>query len=99
MNVNGKDNLKSSNEQLFKAEPIDGTPFVAVEMDGKHWAAIGKWRITDTYESREKLLEVVENPNWNMIVAVMHVVGMEAKEVLNILNKEDIKTPQVETSK
>lgn len=100
MNVEKKHNSNSEyrtdkNGKLFKAEPIEGTPFVLIEMEGKYHARIGKWAITDHYDDKAELLKAVENPNWNMLVAVMHVVSMEAKEILNVLTKEETENSQI----
>lgn len=91
MSVNENDNSNSGEiTQSINVKHIDGTPFVMIKSENNYWAAIGKWRISDTYKSEADLIEAITNPNWNMLIAVMHVVGMEAKEIKNLLTQEEI---------
>lgn len=94
MNVSENDSLNSGKEltQQTNVKHLDGTPFIMIRSNNKYWAAIGKWRISDTYESETELIKALESPNWNMLIAVMHVVGMEAKEIGNLLSEEELKS-------
>lgn len=60
-------------------EPLEGTPFAYVQTEeGKEFLAMGNKRVTD-YKTKEELLKMVENKDWDLILnaVVVIVKGME----------------------
>lgn len=82
---------KSESGELVKFEHVEDTPFTIVERteikDEKNcFLAIGQSRVT-TYETREKINELLEKPTWRLITDM--VVDMVNKTVETKLNNQN----------
>lgn len=62
--------------QLVQQWQIENTPFMAIKMDGKFFISLGKYRITEPYETLEELIQEEEpqHLNWNRIVQVIYTI-------------------------
>lgn len=85
-NAKENDNLESGNiregEELKKTEDIPGTPFRAIwnEQNG-WWGVCGKYRITETFETKDELIEHVNKKPWDIILAVVNIAMIEGKKL------------------
>jgi hypothetical protein len=71
------DNSEHS-EELIKREMIPNTPFMAVWTEETQWiGTLGKYRISQSYETQEELNQDVNMKNWDIMMAVMNVTILE----------------------
>lgn len=74
MNANEKTNLSYS-EELIKREAMDSNPFQAIWTEKTDWfAALGQFRITDSFETKEKLEKFLNEKNWETIMSIASVL-------------------------
>lgn len=66
---------QDSNYEVLKRQEIKDTPFTLVTLnnEGKteHFAAYGKYRITEHYDKADTCINEVKKVTWNRLVQVM----------------------------
>lgn len=67
--------IEIENEQLIKRTEIETTPFTIVELDGKHFGTIGKYKITPDYETHEEAHNSVTQLTWNNITNLIFILN------------------------
>lgn len=58
-------NNKLNSQPETEEYQIQGSPFKAIKENGKWFAAWGKGKMTEDFETLEELLEWIENNYWN----------------------------------
>lgn len=72
--LNNQNNLNSSNEELIKKEPIEGTPFTIIGHNEEWNVLLGRYRIGGPFKSKEEGINEAYNTSWDMILKVMQAV-------------------------
>lgn len=80
----------SESSHLVKREHIEGTPFWMIEKDGKAFATMGKYRITEPMESKELVKAWMDEHTWELVLTVIGIV-LEEAGVLPLRTKEVLK--------
>lgn len=89
----GNASVTDKPSSLIDYEQLEGTPFLIVSMEQEnsnkkeHFGAIGKVRITEMYETKEKAIEETVEITWDRIVQVMTVIIEEKDRIKKILDE------------
>lgn len=70
----------SSTTELTEVIPIQDTPFAAVRIESKYFLAMGKYRLTELYDTYEELNNDITNITWNRLTQVIAIICMEEIE-------------------
>lgn len=73
MNVEKTDSKDSSSELISRVD-IKDTPFTIITTEEKHFGAMGRYRITELYNTYEEAVEETKKITWNRIVQVIQLV-------------------------
>lgn len=70
--------------ELREERRIENTPFTAVKLEEKWFLTMGKYRMTDTYESLEELMqeEQLHSTNWNLLTNMLAAMQVELGRVI-----------------
>ena len=83
---NDMSNTTDRQNSNFETELIENTPFMRVEKDGKHFAIIAGKRVTEFYNTKQELLDKVNERNWDLITCLVGVMISEQEAVQEIYN-------------
>lgn len=74
---NKKQNLIEEKEgtELIKKTDIKNSPFVIISADGKHFAALGNYRLTELYTSFEECKKEIQKITWNRIIQIITITN------------------------
>lgn len=72
-------NLDSSREGEVERKEIENSPFTAIRIGDECFGSMGKYRITEVYESIEEVEKELEVITWNRIVQVV-ILMIETKK-------------------
>lgn len=90
--IGGTLNTKDS-EQLVKIDQIEGTPFSLVTVKERgSFIALGRMRLTDSYEREADAIKQVNPNNWEFTVAVIYatVDALQSySEKIDRINEEE----------
>lgn len=64
-------NNSPSTSQIIKREPIPNTGFELISTEQGHFIALGQFRLTQQYQTRETALETVEKHDWELIIGLI----------------------------
>ena len=81
MEVKGATEVKG-NTELIKRKEVKNTPFTIISKTdtNEHFAVMGDYRITEVYDSQNKVEKEVKKITWNRIVQVMMILNEKVKE-------------------
>ena len=68
------------NTELVEKIEVEGTPFTIVKNEELWYILLGKYRLTEGYESKELALDEANTINWNKILQVCIIIGNTIKE-------------------
>lgn len=83
MNVKEADN-SNLNSELIQRDEVKDTPFMIITIEDKgSFGALGEYRITETYKTKEAVRQEVEKITWNRVIQVMMIINdkMEKEEI------------------
>lgn len=81
-NQNYSNNIELTHEsETTKLYTIKNTPFTIAVENGQHHVTIGKYRISETFETIEEAYKDSERTDWYRIMAIAGVVASE--EIIN----------------
>lgn len=69
-------------EELIHREELEGTPFHIVKVEQSYFVALGKYRLSDFFESALEAKSFILNFNWNTLMNVLVCV-------IETLNSQD----------
>ena len=69
-----KDLLNTTDKENFNFKQIENTPFTIVSEDEKVFAVMGKYRLTENYNSAEECEKAVTEITWNRLIQVMSIM-------------------------
>lgn len=83
-------NLK--NEELIKHETIENTPFTIITVEGKSFGALGKYRITEGFDTADKVKKEldIKNLTWNRIAQIILILNNSKIDINNIVKEEKL---------
>lgn len=70
-------------EELIKRTEMENTPFWIITTDGKSFATLGHYKITEDYNTPEQVEAELKKMTWNKIIQIMTLVH----EILTNKNK------------
>lgn len=82
-------------DELVKMNPIEGTPFTLVTVKERGtFVALGRMRLTDSYEREADAVKQVNVNNWEFTIAVIYAVvdavgHYNASETIDRLHEEE----------
>lgn len=74
--ANSMDNSQSS---LINQEPIENTPFTLITTDEGSFCAMGLYRITEIYPTKNEAISKATSITWNNLVTVMMIIAEKMK--------------------
>lgn len=83
----------SQNEELFRREAIENTPFIKLWSKEKGWAlGIAEHRITKWYETEKEITTLVKGTqngklDWNLLTAVILILIEKDAEMKKLITK------------
>ena len=70
----------SQNEQLVTHEKLEGTPFTIVKQENKWLLVIGNTRMIEDKNSREEILETLDQEHWTITMRVTIMIAQKIFE-------------------
>ena len=77
----------TTDKQVSTFKPLEGTPFTLVTDENKVYGVMGKYRLTEGFESEEEAEEQVKAITWNRLVQVFSIMINE-QDKIKLLNEE-----------
>lgn len=78
----------SMNEELVTATPVEDTPFHIIKTGDKYFLALGKYRLTELFDSFGDVETEVINSTWELLFKVISVAVTESINQERILQKQ-----------
>ena len=72
------DQNKSESSTLVEVKQIVDTPFTDVRNDDKWFLALGKFKLSETVDSEEKVIEMSKDTSWSRLMNIMFIVATDA---------------------
>ena len=66
--------VEQKNEELLKSHEVEGTPFKVIEYDGKFFLALGRSRISDSYDTKDECVAIVDGSSWDFMCTVIYAI-------------------------
>lgn len=70
----------STTNELTELINIEDTPFTAVRIENKYFLAMGKYRLTELFDTYEAVTAEIHNITWNRLTQVIAIICMEEIE-------------------
>lgn len=70
---------QNSGEQLMQYHQVESTPFTIIKHEKGHTVMIGKYRLSEDYETAKEAMEDAKRMDWDRIMQVMGVMLEEYK--------------------
>lgn len=67
----------SENKKMIERIPLEGTPFTMLRVEKECFGALGKYRITDMYNTIPEVEEKLIKKDWDTIMIVATIVALE----------------------
>ena len=74
-------------EELVKRTDIVDSPFVVVTTEEGSFVTMGKYRLTEPFESEEEAIINGSEITWNRIIQVLMLINQEMEENKELLTK------------
>lgn len=74
-------NYEYGSEQIIEREPIEGTPFTLITTQGKSFGVLGKYALTEKYDTKEEVLDYMDKNFWNLVITVSTLTAEQAWEI------------------
>lgn len=79
-----KELLNTTDKQNLNFKQIKNTPFTIVSEDEKVFAVMGKYRLTENYNSAEECEKAVTEITWNRLIQVISIMINEDELIKKI---------------
>lgn len=73
------DSTDNSQSSLINQEPIENTPFTLITTDEGSFCAMGLYRITEIYPSKDEAISKATSLTWNNLITVMMIIAEKMK--------------------
>ena len=67
-------NNTDSNSEIIKRKDIKNSPFIIITVEKGSFGTMGKYRITEIYETPEEVEEELKEITWNRIIQVIQLL-------------------------
>lgn len=61
--------------ELIKRTPVEGTPFVVIETEGKAFGTFGQYKITEDFKTVPEVEDELMPITWNRITQIATIVA------------------------
>lgn len=88
--------MEVTKQQLLEKVEIEGTPFTAIKLDAKWFLTMGKYRISELYDTLQEVQQDAQDASWMRIMTIMNIMIQEdkalekAKQAEAFLNGQDV---------
>ncbi|AXH74909.1 MAG: hypothetical protein [Microviridae sp.] len=72
--------LNEQGEELVQRDEVENTPFIVITINNESFGTFGKYRITETYHTKQQCKAELKAITWNRIVQIMTLVNEIMKE-------------------
>ena len=70
-----KQKSSSQNEELITRTEVENSPFTIIGMEGQYFGSMGKYRITERYDSLEEVKGELSKITWNRICQIILILN------------------------
>lgn len=77
-------NLTETGGHIVKVDPIEGTPFQLVSVNEGFFVSMGKYRLTEYFDTPNLAINEVKNKSWSLILSVCSVIFETAGNVSSV---------------
>jgi hypothetical protein len=83
------DLMDNSPSSLINQEPVENTPFTLITTNEGSFCAMGLYRITEIYPSKDEAISKATSLTWNNLVTVMMIIAekMKSTSIAQIQNE------------
>jgi len=81
-NADQPNNSPSGNE-LAELIPIEDTPFTVVRLDKQYFLSMGKYRLSELYNTYEEATQDIHTITWNRLVQVIAIITLAEIDIHN----------------
>lgn len=84
-----KDTLSTTDNKnsTFETEIIENTPFTMVEIDNKYFAVIGEYKVTEEYNTKQELLNKINEKDWGLITSLIGVLIEKSETIKQLITQ------------
>ena len=82
-----QESLNTTDKQVSTFKPLEGTPFTLVTDDGKVFGVMGKYRLTEGFESEVEAEKQVKKITWDRLIQVFSIMINEQDKIKNLNEK------------
>ena len=75
-----QESLNTTDKQVSTFKPLEGTPFTLVSDDGKVYGVMGKYRLTEGFESEEHTLQNYLDDNFDNLEMLSDLCSFRGNE-------------------
>lgn len=68
---------KQKGEELVKRTPVENSPFQIITTNGKSFVVLGKYRITQEFDTEEECMKAINPITWERLIQVCILVADE----------------------
>ena len=87
-NADTQDNAKSISKNETAYERVEGTPFALIKEQNGWFIAIGRYKASDLYLTKEQAKKDIKQKDWDLLLNVMFVVADMINEHINSKNNK-----------
>ena len=73
--INAEEITKQNSSNTIDREVLENTPFTVVKLNEEYFGAIGKYRITKMYKTREEVEAKLQPNDWETLLNVVIAVN------------------------
>ena len=82
-------NSECFNEELINFTEVENTPFTVISKEEQHIVMLGKYRVSETFESKDEAIKDANSITWNRITQLITVMLRLNEEVKELKSKEN----------
>ena len=82
-------NSDCTSKELINFTQVENTPFTVISKEEQHIVMLGKYRISETFESKEEAIKDANSITWNRITQLITVMLRLDEEIKELKNKEN----------
>ena len=84
-NADTQDNAKSISKNETAYERVEGTPFALIKEQNGWFIAIGRYKASDLYLTKEQAKKDIKQKDWDLILTTMSIM---IEEITNLKNNK-----------
>lgn len=75
------------NEELINFTEVENTPYTVISKEDQHIVMLGRYRVSETFESKDEAIKDANSITWNRITQLITVLLRLEEEVKELKSK------------